>query len=77
MPSIKGVEAYVAKTYNQYTAARLALDRFFMTWLPPDRVNEARGHLIVVTNLALDLGSMRRLLGDLRAMENREGDSQS
>lgn len=76
MPSIKGVAAYVAKTYKRREAARLellyamhaAMDEREDSQISA-RMRVIREMLQNVENLSSELGSMRRLLGDLKMDE--------
>jgi len=70
MPSIKGVVAYVGKTYTQRQKEMAELHSQLDLWIE-DRARRAwvSEKLLIIRNLSEDLGSMRRLLGDLRSDE--------
>jgi len=67
MPSVPGVVAYVAKTYKQRAKEMRELHDNLDLWIE-DRARRAwvSEKLLIIRNLSEDLGSMRRLLGDLR-----------
>lgn len=69
MPSIQGVEAYVKKTYRQREEKLRQIEVQVRAAMGSKAGLELLGQIKEACLLSQDLGSMRRLLGDLRSQE--------